>query len=215
MAALYNKLDMKNHNSRTPAMRQVRGFSLIELLIVIVIIAVLVSVGYTIQSQVRENARKAQATTLAAGIDTGISRFRDDYYRFPEVSGVTAGNDANRLASEGEIVVVLAGRETGSGSEIENRRKINYLDNMTETSDYTNGIQYSGDGSIPEGIYDPWSRATDRRTFLISWDGDGDGQITDPENNSRVLNRSVAVISEGRSGESGTPEANRDNVRSY
>jgi len=205
---------MKQMNFPFPARRRACGFTLIELLIVIVILAILISVGFNVHSNARERARQAQAATIATGIDTGLTRFRDDYYRFPDVAGAAAGQDADRLPSAGEIVVVLTGRE--SGGNIENRRKINYIDNMQETYDYNNGIQFGpGNPPVPEGIYDPWSDQSDPRPFLISWDGTGDGTIPDPEGIRDRLNRSVAVISQGRSGQSGTDETNRDNVRSY
>ena len=84
-------------------MRGHKGFTLIELMIVVAIIAILAAIAisqyqdYVIRSQVSE------AASLAAGVKTTVSEFYNTWGRFPTASCVSANNSVG-LASPGSIV---------------------------------------------------------------------------------------------------------------
>ena len=63
--------------------RSVNGFTLIELLVVITILGILMSLGVSGASAIRNQAKNAQARNDCAGLSTAIKAFYSDYSRYP------------------------------------------------------------------------------------------------------------------------------------
>ena len=76
---------MFTRSNTRPGQRRAPGFTLIELLVVIAIIAILTAIIFPVFATVRENARQKTAISNMHDIQNGITQFRLDNGRYPEV----------------------------------------------------------------------------------------------------------------------------------
>lgn len=83
---------------------QKRGFTLIELMVVIAIIAILASITIPVIGRALESARRAQARTEIASIQTAIRAYFNEYGRYPFGSGQP---DVTYLEGNAELIEVL------------------------------------------------------------------------------------------------------------
>ena len=188
---------MKSRNSTR------RGFTLLELLVVMTIIAVLAGGIFAAAQFAIRKARTVQAQNMAVGLASAISNFRQDYTRWP----VTA----EKSESTNELLIHLLGRDTSK-----NKRGRNYADNLPVGKNTSGGLIYSGDTAE---LRDPWGEL-----FTVHIDINNDGEISNPEGagsgSSGTLRLKVAVVSKGNdkmmSGiNDDGQDATRDNARSW
>ncbi len=137
-----------------------RGFTLVELLVVIVIILVLAGAGLTVGTSVLDKARKLSSESTATAIDQALNMFYSEYGTFPIPSSVDIPAPPNPLemttsGTDGQAMLeALLGNDSGM-----NPRGLNFLslkegrvDALTGGKD---GIVYNDAGDVI-GVFDFW-----------------------------------------------------------
>jgi len=137
-----------------PALKSPRGFTIIELLVVVAIIGVLMSLLFPAVQGVLDAAKKAQAKNDVVQIATAIVAFDTEYGRLPSTNSAPEPLDF----SKDPYNALIASNVTL------NPRKIIFL----EVLNYK-----KGKGGISNGIYvDPWAKS-----YYAALDGDYDNQV--------------------------------------
>ena len=194
---------MKNPTSHRP-----RGFTLIELLIVIAIIAVLAAAGFQAGNFAIKEANKTTALAVCTELEQGITRYFDDYGDFPIEVTTDETIDSNSARGIDMLETLLNMDSTN------NEKQIKFI-NIREGSGNKKGLIYNSDGTVLEGLYDPWGG-----DYRIALDGDFDEQLTiQPKamSSPKTLNgRVVAVWSNGADGvEDGVDGKVNDDVTTW
>jgi len=184
-----------------------RGFTLLELLVVMTIIAVLAGGIFAAAQFALRKARSVQAQNMAVGLVNAITNFRSDYGRWPA--------KGEQHKSNSTFMAPLLGRDTSV-----NKRGRNFVDSMpvAKGNPPVNGLYYQGNTA---DLLDPWGN-----NFTIHIDDNGDGQVSNPDSvsggtgTSGPLYLKVAVVSAGvdkmMSGQNDEgQDATKDNVRSW
>ena len=174
--------------------RRKLGFTLVELLAVIVIIAILLSMAVPGVNRVINSARGAQARTEVKSIETAVLAYYNEYGRFPhpaddDVSYGELGETPNM-----ELMNVLRAVEgDGNPGHRRNARRILFLE-VSERS-----LTPPGE-TEPDGNYrDPWGNQ-----YEITIDADFNGHCENVPTYGTVENRRVVVWSHGRDDVGGT-----------
>ena len=192
-----------------------RGFTLIEILIVMAIIAILVSIAYPVITSKLVEAKRTESRKQCTDIAEGIKSFYQEYNTYPvknEGSIADSGSGTTIRTKEGDsadLITILYGKEK-SENRI-NEKKIQFITgSIVDTK--VNGIYRRGDSY---GYYDPWGEAY---YVMISHNVDGEG-IDDPcaTGTNRSTEQSVIVWGTGpdKAGSRGTADNAKDNVFSY
>lgn len=157
---------------KTPDKRQNNGFTLIELLVVIAIIAVLSTFAFSAALKAIKSAKKTTALNTCAAVESGITRFYDDYSQLPSVGQTTDTTPVSSTSTNGiQLMTILLAQETSS-STVQNTKNVIYI-SLKQTTNKKNGIAYTG--STPGALYDPWGFA-----YNIVFDTNYTLQIHDP-----------------------------------
>jgi prepilin-type N-terminal cleavage/methylation domain-containing protein len=193
------KTPMKN-NTR---FQKHRGFTLVELLVVITIIAVLASLGVAGGLGALQKARKTTALATATNIVTGIRQFYGDYSILPDPSSATEDNTGSgshyatdTAGSSGtELIEILSGLEDDTAGSVQNDRKLNYL-SIKDAKNSRGGVDYSADGNTVNALFDPWGEP-----YYIVMDYDYDERlIFTPDGNGEATNITTEVTLNGQVG---------------
>ncbi len=165
-----------------------KGFTLVEMLVVIGIIAVLVSLMVPGANKARKAAMRMSASAEVSGIDIAIRQFYSDYSYYPDQS---SSGDLD-YTGDAVLVDILRGHDT-----TENPRGIVYLE--IEDDDLGGGGE----------LIDPWENE-----YVILADGNFDNEVNVPTYG--VVSKPVAVMSTGPNGAADTPgEKSNDDVRTW
>ena len=149
-----------------PALKSPRGFTMIELLVVVAIIGVLMSLLFPAVQGALDSAKKAQAKNDAMQIATAIVAYDTEYGRLPNT------NSAPQTVS-GNIIGALTGTDTNL-----NPRKIIFL----EVLNYK-----KGKGGILNDVFvDPWSNS-----YYVALDGDYDNRVGVSTNGAGSSNATI------------------------
>lgn len=167
-----------------------RGFTLVELLVVISIIIVLAAMAFGAANLAMNKAKKTQALNVETALQTAIDAYYNDYSKLPSVGANTDEIDTTSEAGK-QLIVILLGKENSSGSSMQNPKQIPYL-SVQEGKAKKGGLIYSKNGtgaSAIEGIYDPWGNP-----YKIVMDTDYDDEIQDPIKPGQIIRNKHCII---------------------
>lgn len=139
--------------------RNRKGFTLIELIIVIAILATLASIAYPTYMSIQDNAARTAAKKVCTDIVEGVTRFGQDNNGLLPYDIKEAEADKNDQiyleSAEGKdarLIQVLTNRETDDDDRI-NTTRDTYL-RADEQEQPRDGLHIGDDGLI--SYYDPW-----------------------------------------------------------
>jgi prepilin-type N-terminal cleavage/methylation domain-containing protein len=181
-----------------PNKRNRLGFTLVELLVVIVIIAILSTIGFSVGLGALHKARRVTAQAAAMNVANAVEHFYSEYNLLPDpADGATEDNGASPYVTDSgngvTLLDILAGFE-----DVQNGRKLRFLGVKESDNGKRGGIVYNGTGDKVVGLFDPWGQPY---YIVLDYDYDGrlelnislDGSTYAPKLN----NKNVAVYSLG------------------
>lgn len=162
-----------------------RGFTLVELLVVIVIIAILASLAVPVTNKVMEMANTTRTKAIMKDMVVAIGHFRTEYNRLPvDLSGSSGGEDIDPIPTDDttDIVSVLmamsdSGSGGGGGPNL-NPRGIKFIDLPLAKNQTSFGIvdPSGGAGGGNVRLFDIWGMP-----YYIMLDTNLDNRITNPD----------------------------------
>ncbi len=174
--------------------RKQKGFTLVELLVVISIIAVLASAGFGGGIMAMNKARKVTALSTATNLAGSVEQFYSDYSALPDPTGsATADSNIDTSTAAGaDLLNLLA----ANGPAAQNTRKVRYL-NVKEAKNGKDGAVYGGTPRQITSLLDPWGGP-----YFIEIDYDYDETLTVnipnvPTRSGPINSKRVAVYSLG------------------
>jgi len=186
---------------KTVRSRLGRGFTLVELLIVVAIIAVLAGLSAGVSNMVIRKARIAEAHAAMHGIVSGVEAYRTEYNRYPDV-----GDPANEIGIDvAETIRILHPAPGDAAAAAKNPHNGMYFTPKL-AKDGRGGLTSSGD------YVDPWGVS-----YHLGFDKNNDGQIENPFKGSgepSFLPLNVIVWSDGPDNKNGNQNTS-DDVKSW
>jgi prepilin-type N-terminal cleavage/methylation domain-containing protein len=188
-----------------------QGFTLVELLVVIVIISVLATLGFAVGAGAMQRARKVAAQSAATNVGNAVEQFYSEYHLLPDPEDGATEDNAPYTTITGDGVTlldILAGFE-----DEQNERKMRFLSVKEADKGNRSGIVYNDAGTAVEGLYDPWGEP-----YYIVLDFDYDGRLeftpsTAYNYQAKLNNKRVAVYSLGT--DSPTEAKRKDLVKTW
>ncbi len=196
---------MKTQLSKT---HRERGFSLIELLVVMTIILILAGVTTPAALKVIANAKKKNAEQVALELVNGITSYRVQYHRFPLEAKQQNGADVQLDSKEGLMNILLA-----QDGNLKNPSGTNFFSGRNaKGSPPINGLVYNQDGG--GRLYDPWGNL-----YRVKFDTDQNQRIVPPFEKlgmagANMVGKNVIVWSLGPDGIEGG-EGAKDNITTW
>ncbi len=193
---------------KNQSIRRSRGFTLVELLIVIAIIMVLAALGFAGVQVAMKKAKTVQSLNLATNLAQAITNYVDEYGSLP-VTAATAAPIGTNAGAGVTLLQVLLAQETGT--TILNTRNIRFLEARTAKS-RKGGVDYgTGSGTTVLGLYDAFGEP-----YFVAFDDDYNDEILNPDKvgaaDPAILRGFKAVVySAGADRQLGT----KDDVRTW
>jgi prepilin-type N-terminal cleavage/methylation domain-containing protein len=191
-----------------------KGFTLVELLVVISIIAVLASLALVGTQVAQKSAKSLETTNIAVSLQMAINSYYDEYGNFP-IQGTIPDSGINTKSVQGiELLKVLTAKEVNTGTVL-NTRGLSFLQVKQAKKNKVSGIAYqSGTGGDVTGLYDAWGEP-----FYIFFDKEykDEVQIDSPFRKSAtdigiVRGAKSVIISKGADKLNGSDSRNKDNI---
>jgi len=188
-------------NQKKSTSLQSRGFTLIEMLVVIAILASLAAIAFPLTRSVINKGKVTDTKMRMQELESAINSYNNDNGHLPHAANYPS-NESISDADLTEIVTILLNKESGSDPVNSTGKK--YL-LMQDAKNSRNGVVYSDNNkNTIKSITDAWGNAYE---VLIDYDLDGEitKQIPD-ESNSTIKGKSVIIISSGVDGDFDTDD---------
>lgn len=138
-----------------------RGFTLIELIVVIAILGTLAGIAYPAYMSVRENANVAAASKMCTDVVAGVSTFKQDYNGILPYDIRKAKPDKDDQVylvtlpgKDARLISILTGYEEDNDNKLNSRNEA-YI-KPTRAEEMRNGL--FGESGDELGLYDPWGK---------------------------------------------------------
>ncbi len=161
-----------------------RGFTLMELLVVIVIIGILAGLVFPVSKGVLERAKKTQAMNDCLQLKNAIAAYQTEYRRYPVAAGGKSGSESI-LDTDESLMSILMGAD-----EKLNPRKIPFYTGKNATKSKVGGVVSTGSGS--GYLVDPWGEF-----FGVVMDTDYNSRVADPSGGGTDIPQSIIIWSKG------------------
>jgi prepilin-type N-terminal cleavage/methylation domain-containing protein len=203
---------------KTPPIRRQRGFTLVELLVVITIIIVLAAAGFAGAMKVMAKAKSTKAHSALTAVEQAVNQFYNEYGRLPAMNNATADAQYDTTLEDGKKLLepLLAKEDTASSTTVQNTKQLSFLsvpEGKIKGTAGIDGLVYEvGTTAKVRGLYDPWGRP-----YKIMLDNDYDEElILNVGGTTKNLHgRRVAVWSLGPDGKSDDPKTASDDVKNW
>lgn len=103
-----------------------KGFTIVELLVVIVVIAILASITVVSYNGIQKRARDSARDTAARSIMLAMEVYRSDNNAYPSITGVAAGSGSNISGLSSSLVPTYISKVP---NDPEASKNINYVTN--------------------------------------------------------------------------------------
>ena len=197
------------HTSSNTSLR--RGFTLVELLVVIAIIAVLAAMGFKGFTMAQESARKTKAAACISQLVLASEDFYNERSSLP--LGSTADSDAERK-TDNQLMAVLVGLKSAIDENPTETAYFKFQKAKGSGSDAYDGLQR--DQSRAE-LFGPWkNKEQSDRYYICVYNYDYDNVLREPNalGNEEHYDTRVLVYHKGKDGKEGG-KFNKDNVYSW
>jgi len=193
---------------KTQSVRAVRGFTLVELLVVITIIVILAGAGFSAGNSAIQKAKKTTCLAAATAIESAVNNFYTEYGSMPSDESTDTVFVTDEAAGI-DLLKALLGMD-----KTLNPRGLKFL-SAKEGKSNKNGLIYNSSSTDVTGMFDPWGGP-----FNVMMDLDYDEKLVGVQpkgagNSPANLNgRRVAVWSDGADGISASGKA-ADDVKTW
>ena len=182
-----------------------RGFTLMELLVVITIIMILAGISFPAAQGVLAKAKKTSAENMALQVRSGIAAYYTEYRRYPLPKGAASGGDVTVRTNDTLMDILL-----GADGNKYNPRRIAFFAGK-KAKGARNGLIMNSNGG--GRLVDPW-----QEEFYVMIDTDYNNRVTAPFNKggsgsgSNEVPQNVIVWS---TGEDGTASKESDYITTW
>lgn len=203
---------------KTLPIRRQRGFTLVELLVVVTIIIILAAAGFAGAMKAMTKAKSTKAHAALTAVEQAVNQFYNEYGRLPALNNATADAQYETALEDGKkLLTPLLGKEdTTSGGTIQNTKQLSFLsvpEGKIKGTGGIDGLVYEvGSTAIVRGLYDPWGHP-----YKIMLDNDYDEELVlNIAGTTKNLHaRRVAVWSLGPDGKSDDAKTAADDVKNW